>query len=303
MYVELDNQHICGHDCIIIASGPGTNEMLMNLLFTIGYLAGRHAKRITIVTGYFPQGRSDADEGEDVLTLPPMILNIANIQAEKVGIHRWVCADPHSKQVSMAGNPGQVTPIYLTRRLLSFALNRSHQEGCGRIVLAFPDDSASKRFGPAIALVEKELGTHIPTVTAFKRRFDAERTEIQGVVGETDDVKDACILMFDDEIATGGSIIDMARMLKRTYGAKSVWACATHAVMCGDASQKFWGFIDATHDRWVDHLVLTDTIPVKERSGLKILMEEGYLSVYSWLEDLAWIAYRNHWDRSIRGIR
>lgn len=302
-YVKLDNKHICGHDCVIIGSGPGTDQMIMSLLWGIGYVTGRHAKRISIITGYFPQARSDADEGEDVLTLPPMILNMANIQAGKVGIHRWLCVDPHSKQVSMAGNPGQVTPIYLTRRLLSFALKQSQAEGCDRIILAFPDDSASKRFAPAIALVEEELGIHLPTVTAFKRRFDAERTEIQGVVGETDEVNKACILMFDDEIATGGSVIDMAKMLKQKYGAKSVWACATHAVMCGNAPQKFWGFIDATEDRWVDHLVLTDTIPVKERTELKILMEEGYLSVYSWLEDLAWIIIRNHLNNSLRGIR
>jgi phosphoribosylpyrophosphate synthetase len=305
-YVVLPNTHILEHDCIVIGSGPGTDQMLMNLLWTLSLLAGRHAGRIAIMTGYVPLGRSDGDEGDSVLTSPPMMMTLANAACGRVGLHRWVCADPHGKQISMAGDPGQLTPIYLTRKLLRFAIEQAQP---GRqcdlpMILAFPDDSAAKRYKETIKTIEGEQGMSFQCVTAFKRRETSERTEILGIVGDTDAVRGARVLMFDDEIATGGSVIDMARGLKKSYGAKSVWACATHAVMCRGANMRFLNQIEGSGGQWVNHLVVTDTIPIQGRNqGIEMLQEAGLMSVYSWHEDLAWVIYRHHWNLGIRELR
>ncbi len=300
-YVELSNTHICGHDCVIVGSGPGTDAMIMKLLWTIGHAAGRHARRISVVTGYFPQSRSDADEGEKILTLLPMVMAMATVQAGDVGIHRWICADPHCKQLPQAGKSGKITPIYLTRRLLTFALSQASVDEGRRNVLAFPDHTAKKRYDPAIKFMRTTRGIVLPTVTAFKEREDARHTEVITMVGALDQVREARVLMFDDEIATGGSVIDMARRLKEEYGAHSVWACATHGVLCGDAKNRF--LVDPEH-RIVNQIIVTDTIPVKSRlDGIVELVDTGIITVYSWLEDLAWVIIRNHWDMGVREIR
>ncbi|MCR4314271.1 MAG: hypothetical protein NUV84_03425, partial [Candidatus Uhrbacteria bacterium] len=212
---------------------------------------------------------------------------------------------PHGKQISMAGDTGQVTPVYLTLKLLRFAREMARKDPytCP-IVLAFPDDSAAKRYMSAIETLETELARHLPTVTAFKRRADSQSTKILGIVGDTEKVERARVLMFDDEIATGGSVIDMARALKMTYGAKSVWACATHAVMCRGASMRFLDQIESSGGQWVDHLVVTDTIPIEGRNQwLETLIQGGRMSICSWLEDLAWVIYRHHWNLGIRELR
>ena len=108
--------------------------------------------------------------------------------------------------------------------------------------------------------------------------------------------------MLDDEAATGGSLINMAERMKKRYGAKKVMACVTHGVLCGKAPALFTDQ-SKSGDRYVDHLITTDTVPIKGRPELEALVESGYLSVYSWLKDMAWIIYRNHWDLLIREIR
>ena len=304
-YVELDNRHICGHDCVIIGSGPGTDQMIMRLMWGIGYVTGRHAKRLSLVTGYFPQSRSDADEGKDVLALPPMILTMARALADEngSGIHRWICADPHSKQITMATGGGKITPIYLTKSLLTFAYETAKKEDPETpVVLAFPDDTAAKRYEAAMDLFEETYRMKLPFVKVDKRRKDSQHSEIVGIKGNTRKVRGSYVIMLDDEIATGGSVINMAERMKKRYGAKKVMACVTHGVLCGKAPELFTSQSTST-DRYVDHIIITDTISINERHDLETLIQSGYLSVYSWLKDMAWIIYRNHWDLLIREIR
>lgn len=277
--------------------------MIMSLLWGIGYVTGRHAKRISIITGYFPQSRSDADEGKDVLALPPMILRMARAAADDTRIHRWICADPHSKQITMASGGGKITPVYLTKSLLTFAYEAAKREDDeASIVLAFPDDTAAKRYEPAIDLFEKTYGIKLPFVKVDKRRKNSNVSEIVGIKGNTRKVRGSYVIMLDDEAATGGSLINMAERMKKRYGAKKVMACVTHGVLCGKAPALFTSQ-STSSDRYVDHLITTDTIPIKGRPELEALVQSGYLSVYSWLKHMAWIIYRNHWDLLIREIR
>ena len=53
-YIRLGKDHVGGHDCVVLTSGPGTYEMLGQVDFALGYLAGRHARRIALITGYMP---------------------------------------------------------------------------------------------------------------------------------------------------------------------------------------------------------------------------------------------------------
>lgn len=295
------NEHIVEHDCIIIGSGPMTDPMIMKLLWSINILMGRHAGRVGIFTGYFPHSRSDKDEGEDYLSMLSMLhVNVTGAAAPST-IERWMCFDPHSEQITSTGRPGLVTPIYLTGRLHDFAYEKaSHELAQGRhIVRAYPDGSASKRYGSAKKRFHKERGIWLPEVIAEKRRFDSERTEIVNVTGDVDALKGACVEIFDDEIATGGSADDMAEFVKRR-GAEKVALVATHPVMCGSAVERFM------NSKWVDHIIVTDSIPIYGRPGkfaLEPLIDSGRMSVYSTIQDQAEVIYRYHWGKGIRGLR
>lgn len=299
--IEFTDRSINGHDCVIVGGGPGTDAMLMNLAWTVAHVAGRHARRISLVTPYFPHSRSDVDEGETVLAKMRMVHTLITSQTGELGYLRWICFDPHAKQISDIDDPGKVAPIYLTRRLLRFALTEFATRYSGeKVVLAYPDDSGEKRYEPALNSIARERNRDFHRICAYKRRDMFGKSKIVAIVGDTPEAKDTTILMFDDEIDTGGSVVELANRLKQEFGARAVWACATHAVMSLGATDRF---IRAREDGLVERLILSDTIPIKSRPALQALVDQGMLTVYSCMEDLAWVIYRIHWDMSIRQMR
>lgn len=303
-FVRLGGRHVREHDVMVITTGPGTDQMLMDLFWTLSYVGGRHAARITLITGYFPLCRSDKDEGDTELTMPPMLMALVEAACGAVGLHRWICVDPHSEQISMVGRPGQVTPVFLTRRVLKHAISLVPDPE--RMCLVFPDDSARKRYDAAREALEVEMGLTFPDVTALKRRISATKTKIVGIVGDPRLVRGRTAVMFDDEIATAGSMMKFARVLRGTDELKAlagneaadVWGAATHAVLCGEAEERF-----TAHACPISRLIVTDTIPLPVNGGFGRMHHEGRLQIISWIEDLAWICLTHHWGGNLREIR
>jgi len=62
------------------------------------------------------------------------------------------------------------------------------------------------------------------------------------------------VVIFEDEIATGGTLVASIATL-RAAGAKSVHAAATHGVLCGPA-------IERLREAAIDSIVVTNTVNV-----------------------------------------
>ncbi|PJA45497.1 hypothetical protein CO174_02880 [Candidatus Uhrbacteria bacterium CG_4_9_14_3_um_filter_50_9] len=300
--IQLDKKHVGGHDCVILTSGPGTIQMISDLMWTLAFVAARRASRVMVVTGYFPLGRSDKDEGHLRLTTPPMLVGmmkaVATLPSGTPVLDRIVCADPHSPQITMAGGSGFVTPIILSRRLLSPIVTEA-QALNPRICLAFPDDGAAKRFESAILRISQDLGIEIPMVYGIKRRdIRTGKSQLIAMYGDLEALPGSVVIMLDDEIATGGSVIDMGRMLKDTYRAHTVWAGVTHGVFAGSAVERFMA-----EDSPVQRLITMDTIGAHNRPELVPMLERGLLQTHSWEPDLARVIYHHHWNENIREVR
>jgi len=69
-------------------------------------------------------------------------------------------------------------------------------------------------------------------------------------------------LLIDDEIATGGTLIEAMEFVK-SRGAVSVSAAATHGVFSNDAHVRL-------SESVLDELVVCDTIPVKHKKTTKM---------------------------------
>lgn len=297
-FVQLGKEHIGGHDCFILTSGPGTYEMTMRLIYLVGYLAARKASRIIIVSGYFPLGRSDKDEGSKELAMPPFLVNALKGVDEAYLLHRIIVADPHSDQVVMAGGrAGFITPIYLTEMILEHIV-REALKVTDRICLAFPDDTAAKRFELALSPIEEKLKISFAIVSTAARRKSGSVKNVKYIVGDTDQMRDALVISLDDEVATGGTNINAAQRFVDDYGAREVWAAATHGVLCGNAPEKFM-----RPDCPIKRLIITDTIPVDGRPELQPLIDAQILHVISWAEEQALIIFFDHWDENIRKVR
>ena len=107
----------------------------------------------------------------------------------------------------------------------------------------------------------KELGRyanrlHLPMAIIDKRRSgDDEQAKARHLIGDAEGM-DA--LLIDDEIATGGTLIEAAKFLIKS-GARSVHAAATHAVFSGPAVQRF----NACDE--LSEIVVTDTVPSEDK--------------------------------------
>jgi ribose-phosphate pyrophosphokinase len=295
-YVRLGKEHIAGHDCVVLTSGPGTPAMLLQLMLILRYLSGRRASRITVVTAYFPLGRSDKDEGTLEFAMPPLIIDLMMMSTYN-GLDRVITVDLHAPQVVMSGRTGFITEVSMVRRMLKRAVDEAMALG-HPICLCFPDDAAAKRMESAVAQISGQLGTTFPVVYGAKRRTSSHDSTLAGLFGQLEAIDGATVLNLDDEIATGGTNIDSAADLKARYGAARVWAVVTHGVLCGPAAERF-----AAPSCAVDRVFISDTIPVTGRPELEQLIDAGRLDVTSWCPDLSWILYHHHWNLSIRELR
>lgn len=297
-FIRLGKDHVGGHDCIILASGPGTYEVLIHLHLTLGYLAGRRARRITLITGYMPLSRSDKDEGALEFALAKLFVD-QMFAAANGHLDRIIAADLHVPQIVMAGPAlGSITEIHLGRRLLRQALKDATAEhGNMPMCLLLPDDGACKKFQGDIRHLEKEMGRCVPVVLGQKRRDSSETSKLQGLFGDAKAMRGALVLAMDDEIATGGTLAQTAQAVKAHYTAEMFWSVAIHGVLCGKA-------VSILSDKSpVDRTYITDTIPACHRQQLAPLLASGHLRVVPWADDLAQIIYFHHWDHSIREQR
>ena len=101
---------------------------------------------------------------------------------------------------------------------------------------------------------------HLPVAVVDTRRYgNDDRAVATNLIGDVDGMH---AIIVDDEIATGGTIIEAANFLM-ARGAKSVRVCATHGVLSGPA-------MDRINGSNILNVIVTDTIPTREKQSPKL---------------------------------
>ena len=85
-----------------------------------------------------------------------------------------------------------------------------------------------------------------------KKRIDDETVITDGLIGQIQGHK---VILLDDEIAVGTSMINAIKLL-RTYGVTEVTLVCAHGIFCGPAIKN----LQATPE--VKEIVTTDTVPI-----------------------------------------
>jgi ribose-phosphate pyrophosphokinase len=112
-----------------------------------------------------------------------------------------------------------------------------------------PDTGGTKRASTYAKALNCDLAI------GFKQREKQNEVTNLQIIG---DVKGKNCIIVDDIIDTGGTLIKAANKLKEN-GAKSVMAMCVHGLLSENGLQN----ID---NSTIDRLILTDTIPLKEKS-------------------------------------
>lgn len=234
---------------VIQTSCPPVNERLMELLLLLDALRSASAARITAVMPYFPYARSDKKDQPRISIAARLVGNLV----ATAGADRILTMNLHSDQIH------GFFPIPADHLTAAPILARHFQErGVENFVVAAPDAGSAKRAGVYASLV------NAPLVIGDKRRVgNTGRTEIVSIVG---DVKGKNAIVFDDEIDTAGSLMELVNMLK-AEGANEVYAAACHGVFSDPA-------IDRIQKMPVKEVAVTNTVPlsrVKQRDKITVL--------------------------------
>ena len=236
-FVKVE-EDVRGRDCyVVVSTCTPVNDNLMELLVFIDCLKRASAKRVTVAIPYFGYARQDRkDEGRVPITAK-LVANLITA----AGADRVLALDLHAAQIQgffdLPVDHLSATPVF-SRYFLSI---RSQLPD---LVLLSPD-VGNVKVAESFANI---LGGELAII--FKRRISGSEVTTDNIIGN---VKGKTVLMFDDMISTGGTVVEAAKLVMK-LGAREVIAAATHGVFAGQAVER----IAASP---ISKVVVTNTIP------------------------------------------
>jgi ribose-phosphate pyrophosphokinase len=232
-------ENVRGKDVFVVQpTCPPVNENLMELLIIIDALRRASANRITAVIPYFGYARQDRKDQPRVPITAKLVANLLTV----AGTDRVLTLDLHA---------GQIQGFFDIPLDHLFAVNVFFEYfkeiKMNNLVIVSPDVGGIKM---ARAYAKK---LHAGLAIVDKRRNTPDSTDVMHILGE---VKGKNVIMVDDIIATGSSLVEAAKALKEA-GAKKIFAAVTHGVLSANAVEK----IDNSE---IDSLIITDSIPLPQ---------------------------------------
>ena len=250
---------------------PPVQEHLVELLLMLDAARGASAARVTAVIPYYSYARSDKKDMPRVSIGGRLVADLL-ITA---GASRVLTMTLHSPQVhGFFSVP--VDNLHALRELAGYF--RSHD--LSDVVVVSPDLGYAK---PAAAFARR-LG--LPVAAGAKQRINDEQVAISSIIG---DVDDRDVIVLDDEIARGTTIVELLARL-REHGVPSVRNACTHGLFSDNALEKIAAEPEVTE------IVCTNTVPVEGR------LHNDKLTVLSVAPALAEAIRRIHEGESVSAL-
>ena len=245
IYVRFE-ESVRGCDAFVIQSHCApVNEWLMEQLIMVDALKRASAKRITVVSPFYPYGRQDKKHaGRE-----PISARLIADLYKTAGADRLMSIDLHASQIQgffdgpvdhLIGLP--VLVDYITEKYSLDNLTVVSPDA-GRVRLA---DAYTDRLGAPLAIIHKRRDPN-----------KANEVAVGEVVG---DVAGRVCLLVDDMIDTAGTICAAAQTLK-DHGAAKVIAAATHPILSGPA-------VERLNASAFEEIIVTNTLPISDEINI-----------------------------------
>lgn len=235
------DENVRGEDVFIIQSGShDANFHMMELFIMLDAFKRASAERVTAVIPYYCYARQDWKDRPRV----PISARLVADLLEAAGATRILTMDLHSPQIqgffSVPVDNLRAAPV-----LANYLRNLELED----LTVVSPDAGGvgrarvfAKRMSAELAIIDK-------------RRPAPNVAKVLHVIG---DVKGRNVVVLDDMVDTGGTLVHTVEALKRE-GAKKVYAACSHAVLSGQALEKI-------ENSEMEKLIVTNTIPLKEEA-------------------------------------
>ena len=235
-------ESVRGARVFIVGSTHPSSENLMEMLLMIDAAKRASAKHITAVMPYFGWARQDRKDKPRVPIAAKLVANLL----ETAGATRVITMDLHADQIQGFFDV-PVDHLYGASILAKY-INEKNMED---VIVVSPDlggvtraRDLADRIGAPIAIIEK-------------KRPEPGVAKVMNLIG---DVAGKNCIVIDDIVDTAGSLVEGAKALEE-FGAKSVTAAVTHAVLTDPASERI-------ANSNIKELIVTNTIPLPENCNL-----------------------------------
>jgi ribose-phosphate pyrophosphokinase len=236
---------------VFLVSSTTSPEKMLTLLLSIDAAKRASASEVIVVLPYFGYSRQDRKEGMRGAIGAKLIADLL----QTAGASRIISIDLHAEQIQgFFDIPVNMIPGHVT--FAPFIRTIASDDYC----ICSPDAGGVKR---ASRFYQKFLykfpDTHFAMLSKLRDKPNSiERMDLIG------DVKDRHVIIVDDMIDTGGTLVNAARLLKEG-GAKTVTAVISHGVLSGLGHERI---ADSTD---LDKLIITDTIEQTSNPKIQVV--------------------------------
>lgn len=234
------DESVRGCVVFIIQSTFPPADNLFELLLMIDAAKRASAYKVVAVIPYLGFARQDRKDKPRVSIGAKLVADLLS----KAGVSRIMTMDLHADQIQGFFDV-PVDHLYASVIFVPYIKDM----GLENLVIAAPDMGGTKRSNAYSRFLNSEM------VICYKLRKKANFVDEITIIG---DVSDRNIVIVDDMIDTAGTML-LAADLMMQMGARSVRAVATHPVLSGQSIEKI-------EKSAIKELVVTDTIPIKQKS-------------------------------------
>jgi ribose-phosphate pyrophosphokinase len=274
LFVKLHSS-VRGQDVYVIQhTASPVHRNLMELLILLQTLRLDSAARITAVIPYLCYGRSDKKDQPRVPITSRLVADMIQI----AGAERYMTLDPHAYQIQgFFSIPGDI----LNASLILIDYVKANLRPYMKDPVVVTADLGYAKKGRNFA-----AGIDAPIAFIEKRRAaNDSKAQALTIIGE---VKGRDVVLVDDEIDTGGSIVQAVNLVKEN-GADRIYIAFVHPVFSANAVERLAALP-------VTEFITTDSVPIplKKRELLG-----NRLTILSVAPLLGEVIRRAHQGRSV----
>ncbi len=205
------DEPVKGRACVILGHTGPPAENLLEMFTIINTLKINGAKKIISVIPYFGYARSDRDK-----PLQPINSRLFAGFLKQAGVSRVVCLDLHSRL-----NAKYISVPLTHLSALPLMADYYANQKIGNLAIATPDHGGIDRAN----LFAKQMG--INKIVVIEKYRPTDTTAIS--LNITGEVNNKNVIVVDDMIETGHTLLSAAKLLK-AKGAKNLYAAVTHCI-------------------------------------------------------------------------
>jgi ribose-phosphate pyrophosphokinase len=224
------------HVAIVQTTCAPQDSRLIQLAFMAAAAKRNKARKVTAIVPYFAYARQDKiflpGEGISVETVAQML--------KAAGVDALVTVNIHAES-TLSKFPFPAKTLSAIPLLAEYFV----QKGCKKAFALAPDTGAMYIAEQAQSVLQGEAG-----------HLEKQRDRYTGQTSQTGkglNVKGKTVIIFDDIISTGGTIVGAAKIL-REQGAAHVYTACVHGLLIGDAEKRIL-------NAGVEEIVATDSVP------------------------------------------